>query len=65
MNYTVCAQYENGVAILDHKGRSEWKLRTAKRHAKDFAAAHGRQCFVIEASEPVHSAKIVYQTPTD
>lgn len=62
--YNVVVLGENGMpnSLLFHMNKSEWTLKTAKRYADEFKADHGKDCIVVDASEPISSVKPVYST---
>lgn len=55
---------DNKIALLWHRGRTEWTKRTAIRHADEYAHKHGQQCYLVDSDEPLHCAdsNAVYKT---
>lgn len=61
--YNVIALLDVGHALLrSRQNKTEWSKRTAIKHAKTYKERHGKDCLVIEASEPIHTAIPVFKT---
>lgn len=39
---------QTGYARLEHRGRTEWRKRTAEKHAREFKANHMRDAWAQE-----------------